>query len=333
MVRLAINGFGRIGRMIFRAAVDYEDVEFVAINDLTDTKTLANLLKYDSVQGKFVGSVDFTESSLVVNGKEIPVFSEKDPENLPWDELVVDVAVECTGFFRSFPSASKHLKAGAKKVLLSAPAKGEGSDKVKTIVLGVNDSDYDKDKDEVISNASCTTNCLAPMVKVLNDNFGIEKGFMTTIHAYTSDQKLIDGPHKDLRRARSAAMNIVPTSTGAAIAVGLVIPDLNGCLDGIAMRVPVAAGSITDLTVVLNKEVSVDEINNLFMNVSRYHLRNILEYTDDPIVSSDILGNPNSCIFDSSLTNVNGRIVKVVGWYDNEWGYSNRMVELARKLL
>jgi glyceraldehyde 3-phosphate dehydrogenase len=318
--------------MTFKAGLK-KGIRIVAINDLTDTKTLANLLKYDSVHGRFNGTVDYTDTSLIINGKKIPVFAEKDPENLPWNELSVDIVVESTGFFRTLELASKHLTAGAKKVLLSAPAKGEGAEKVKTIVLGVNEHTYRKDKNDIISNASCTTNCLAPMVKVLNDNFKIMRGFITTIHSYTTDQSIVDSPHKDLRRGRTAAINMVPTTTGAAKAIGSVIPSLNGKLDGIAIRVPTPDGSITDLTCVLKKKAKVEEINKLFKNVSKHHMKGILEYSEDPLVSTDIIGNPNSCIFDSQLTHVKGNIVKILGWYDNEWGYSCRMVDLLKIML
>ncbi|NQU98055.1 type I glyceraldehyde-3-phosphate dehydrogenase [Candidatus Woesearchaeota archaeon] len=328
-VRVAINGFGRIGRMVLKAGLlnsEAKDIEFIAVNDLTDTDTLAELFKRDSVHGTFKGTVEHTSGSLIINGQEIRVFSARDPENLPWGDLNIDVVVESTGFFRKKEDAEKHIKAGAKKVLISAPGKGTDL----SIVMGVNEHLYDKEKHVVIDNASCTTNCLAPMVKVLNDNYGIEHGFMTTVHAYTSDQRLIDAPQKDLRRARSAAVNIVPTTTGAAIAVGKVIPELNGKLDGMAMRVPVPDGSITDFVAVLKKEVSAEEINNLFKNVAKSHLKGILEYSEDPLVSTDILGNPHSCIFDAKSTKVIGKLVKVVGWYDNEWGYSSRVIDVLK---
>lgn len=328
MIRVAINGFGRIGRMVFKAGFNDKDIEFVAVNDLTDTATLAHLLKYDSTHKKFPGTVEYTESSLLVNGKEIKVFAEKDPERLPWAELKVDIVVESTGRFRTKEEAEKHLKAGAKKVLISALGKGTDF----SFVKGVNEHEYNRDNHHVVDNASCTTNCLAPMVKVLNDNFGVEKGFMTTIHAYTSDQRLIDAPHKDLRRARNAATNIIPTTTGAAIAVGKVIPELNGCLDGMAIRVPVPDGSITDFVAILKREVSVEEINKLFKDVSTNHLQDIIEYSEEPLVSSDIIGNKHSCIFDAKSTKTNGKLVKVVGWYDNEWGYSNRMIDVLKIL-
>ncbi|HHE36851.1 MAG TPA: type I glyceraldehyde-3-phosphate dehydrogenase [Candidatus Woesearchaeota archaeon] len=331
MVRVAINGFGRIGRMVFRAGHANPNIEWVAFNDLTDTKTLANLLIHDSVHGRFQGEVSYTDNSLVVNGTEIKVFAEKDPEKLPWKELGVDLVVESTGFFRTKELAGKHLRAGARKVVISAPAKGE--ERVKTFVLGVNEHEYNKEEDVIISNASCTTNCLAPMVKVLNDNFRIKRGFMTTIHAYTGDQRLVDAPHKDLRRGRHAAINMVPTTTGAAKAVTEVIPELKGKLDGIAIRVPVPNGSVTDFVCEVEKAVTRQEVNELFRSVSKHHLKGILEYSEDPLVSTDIIGNPHSCIFDSQLTNVlEGNFIKVVGWYDNEWGYSCRMIDLINKM-
>ncbi|MFC2134642.1 type I glyceraldehyde-3-phosphate dehydrogenase [Bacteroidota bacterium] len=330
MVRVAINGFGRIGRMVLKAGLlsNFSGLEFVAVNDLTDTKTLAHLLKYDSVHGKFNKKIEHTENSIVIDGKEIKVFSERDPEKLPWKKLKVDVVVESTGFFRKKEDAMKHVKAGAKKVIISAPGKETDF----SVVMGVNEHHYNEKEHVIIDNVSCTTNCLAPMVKVLNDNFGIEHGFMTTVHAYTSDQRLIDAPHSDLRRARSAAVNIVPTTTGAAVAVGKVIPELNGCLDGMAMRVPVADGSITDFVAVLKKEVTVEQINDLFKQVSEHHLKGILEYSEEPLVSTDIIGNSHSCIFDAGSTKVIGKMVKVVGWYDNEWGYSNRVIDVIRML-
>lgn len=328
MVNVAINGFGRIGRMVFKAGLEDPEINFVGINDLTDTKTLANLLKHDSVHGVFPGSVDSKEGALIVNGKEIKVFAEKDPENLPWGNLDVDVVVESTGFFLTKELAMKHVKAGANKVLVSAPCKGK--DKVKTIVKGVNEHDI-TDDDIVLSNASCTSNCLAPMAKVLNDNFGINKGFLTTIHSYTGDQRLVDAPHKDMRRGRSAAVNIVPTTTGAAKAVAEVIPDLKGKMDGIAVRVPTPDGSFTDFVCEVNKDVTIEEINELFKNVSQHHLKGIIEYSEEPLVSTDIVGNPHSCIFDAGLTNViDKRFVKVCGWYDNEWGYSKRMIDIVK---
>lgn len=330
MIKVAINGFGRIGRMVFRAGMNDENIEFVAVNDLTDTKTLCHLLKYDSAHGKLKADVSYDENSLYVNGKQLKVFKERDPENLPWNDLQVDIVVESTGFFTKRELAAKHLEAGAKKVLISAPA----NDSDITIVKGVNEHDYNKEEHHVISNASCTTNCLAPIVKVLNDNFGVKKGFMTTVHSYTGDQRLLDAPHKDLRRARSAAANIVPTTTGAAIAVTKVIPELKGKLDGLAIRVPTQDGSITDFVCELDREVTKKDINELFKNVSSHHLKDVLEYCDEPIVSTDIIENSHSSIFDSLLTNViEGKFVKVVSWYDNEWGYSNRMVDLIKMLL
>lgn len=329
MINIAINGFGRIGRMVFRAAINDSNLNFVAINDLTDTKTLAHLLKHDSVHGNLSVSVTYTEDSLVVDGKPIKVFAEREPENLPWGKLGVDVVVESTGFFVKKELAEKHITAGAKKVLISAPGKGD----ILTIVKGVNEHEYDKNSHHVVSNASCTTNCLAPVVKVLHDNFKIVKGFMTTVHSYTGDQKLLDAPHKDLRRARSAAVNIVPTSTGAAVAVTKVIPELKGKLDGLAMRVPTPNGSIVDFICEVEREVTVAEINALFKNVAEHHLKGVLEYSEEPLVSTDIIGNPNSSIFDSQLTNViDGKLIKIISWYDNEWGYSNRMVDVIRML-
>jgi glyceraldehyde 3-phosphate dehydrogenase len=324
MIKVAINGFGRIGRMVFRAGQN-EGIDFVAINDLTDTKTLAHLLKYDSAHGKLNSKVTYDENNLYIDGKQLKVFKEKDPLNLPWKDLGIDVVVESTGFFLSKEKASLHIKAGAKKVILSAPAKDK---EILTIVKGVNEHQYNGE--EIVSNASCTTNCLAPLVKVLDDNFGVEKGFMTTVHAYTADQRLVDGPHSDLRRARSAAQNIVPTTTGAAKAVSEVIPHLKGKLDGMALRVPVQDGSITDFNCILKKEVTIEQINELFKSAASHHLKGVLEYCEDPIVSSDIIGNPNSSIFDSESTMVMGNFVKVVSWYDNEWGYSNRMIDLIK---
>jgi glyceraldehyde 3-phosphate dehydrogenase len=329
MVRVAINGFGRIGRMVFRAGFKDRRIEFVAFNDLTDVKTLAHLLKYDSVHGKFSGKVSYDDENIIVDGKKIKVYSEKDPSNLPWSKLKVDIVVESTGFFLTRELASKHLEAGAKKVLLSAPAK---TPDIKTIVLGVNEDIYDKKNDKIISNASCTTNCLAPIVKVLNDNFGIKRGFMTTVHGYTADQRIQDSPHKDLRRARAAAVNIIPTTTGAAKTVGKVITELNGKLDGIAIRVPIIDGSITDFVAELEKEVTKEDINKAFKEASK-KMKGVLEYSEEPLVSTDIVGNPNSSIFDSLSTNVmEGNMVKVLGWYDNEWGYSCRMIDLLKMM-
>ncbi len=325
MIKVAINGFGRIGRLVFRAGINNKNIDFVAVNDLTDAKTLAHLLKYDSVHGILNADIKAKDGSIVVKGKEIKIFSERDPEKLPWKKLNIDIVVESTGIFRTKEGAEKHLKAGAKKVLISAPAKGDNP--IKTIVIGVNEKDYDKKNDNVVSLASCTTNCLAPVVKVLNDNFGIEKGFMTTVHASTNDQKILDLPHKDLRRARTTSLSIIPTTTGAAKAVTLTIPELKGKLDGMAMRVPVADGSITDFVAILKKEATAEEINKLFKSVAEHELKGILEYTEEPIVSIDIVGNPHSAIFDSELTKTSGKLVKVVAWYDNEWGYSCRMVD------
>ncbi len=324
--RVGINGFGRIGRNYFRAALEQNaDLDIVAVNDLTSPETLAHLLKYDSVTGRLGADVEVNEGNIVVGGKTIRVLAERDPSNLPWKDLGVDIVIESTGFFTKAEDARKHLDAGAKKVLISAP--GKGSDI--TIVMGVNDGNYDPAAHNIISNASCTTNCLGPLAKVLNDAFGIERGLMTTVHAYTADQNLQDGPHRDLRRARAAALNIVPTTTGAAKAIGLVLPELDGKLDGFALRVPVPTGSVTDLTVTVSREASVEEINDVYKTAGNGPLAGILRYTDEPIVSSDIVTDPASCIFDSGLTRVMGNQVKVVGWYDNEWGYSCRLVDLT----
>ncbi|MBX2926704.1 MAG: type I glyceraldehyde-3-phosphate dehydrogenase [Saprospiraceae bacterium] len=322
--RIAINGFGRIGRLTFRYLVANPDVEVVAINDLTDNATLAHLLKYDSVQGKFNGTVSADEENIYVNGKAIRALAEKDPTQLPWGKLNVDVVLECTGRFTDEEKAAMHLQAGAKKVLISAPATGN----VPTIVLGVNDEKIQPDF-KIYSNASCTTNCLAPMVKVLDDAFGVEMGLMTTVHAYTADQNLQDAPHRDLRRARAAAVSIVPSSTGAAKAVGLVLPHLKGKLNGSSMRVPVPDGSVTDLTAILKKPATKNEINAAFKAASEARLKGILEYCTDPIVSADIIGSKYSCIFDAELTMVNENMVKVIGWYDNEAGYSSRMADMT----
>jgi glyceraldehyde 3-phosphate dehydrogenase len=325
-VRLGINGFGRIGRNFYRAlSAAGADVELVAANDLGDVKTMAHLLKYDSILGRFPGAVEVTDGGITVDGKQIKILAERDPANLPWGELGVDVVIESTGFFTKAADARKHIEAGAKKVIISAPA----TDEDVTIVMGVNDGAYDPAKHAIISNASCTTNCLGPLAKVLNDAFGIERGLMTTIHAYTQDQNLQDGPHKDLRRARAAAINIVPTSTGAAKAIGLVLPELKGKLDGYALRVPVPTGSATDLTVTTSQDTSVDEVLAAYRAAADGPFKGILTYTDAPIVSSDIVTDPASCIFDAGLTKVIGNQVKVVGWYDNEWGYSNRLVDLT----
>ena len=331
MIRVAINGFGRIGRMIFRAGYKDKDIEFVAFNDLTDTKTLAYLLKYDTSYRKFPGKIEAKSDSIIVDDKEYFVYAEKDPINLPWKKLNVDVVIESTGLFLTRELASKHLKAGAKKVILSAPVKG--SDTIKTIVRGVNENTLDKTKDDIISNASCTTNCLAPMAKVLNDNFGIERAYMTTIHAITNDQGLVDSPHKDLMRGRAANHNMVITTSGATTAVAETIPDLKGKMDGISIRVPIIVGSLTDFVAILKKPATKEKINWLFSEVSKYHMKGVLEYTEDPIVSSDIIGNEHSCIFDSLSTMVNGNMVKIVGWYDNEWGYSNRMIDMIKLVI
>ena len=325
-VRVGINGFGRIGRNFFRAVLaSGADIEIVGVNDLTDNKSLAHLLKYDSILGRLDAEVQATGDSISVGGKSFAALEERDPASLPWKDLGADIVVESTGLFTDATKAKAHVEAGAKKVIISAPAKNEDV----TVVMGVNHTDYDASAHTVISNASCTTNCLAPMAKALNDEFGIVKGLMTTIHAYTADQNLQDGPHKDLRRARAAALNMVPTSTGAAKAIGLVLPELKGKLDGYAMRVPLPTGSATDLTVELNREVSVEEVNAAVKKAAEGAMKGYLTYTEDPIVSSDIVTDPASCIFDSGLTKVFGNQVKVLGWYDNEWGYSNRLVDLT----
>ncbi|MDI3211124.1 type I glyceraldehyde-3-phosphate dehydrogenase [Arthrobacter sp. AL12] len=325
--RIGINGFGRIGRNYFRAALAQgADLEIVAVNDLTSPEALAHLFKYDSVGGRLQETIEVKDGNIVVDGKTVKVLAERDPAKLPWGELGVDIVIESTGFFTKAADAQKHIDAGAKKVLISAPA----SDEDITIVMGVNDGLYDPAAHHIISNASCTTNCLGPLAKVVNDAFGIERGLMTTIHAYTADQNLQDGPHKDLRRARAAAINMVPTSTGAAKAIGLVLPELKGKLDGYAIRVPVPTGSATDLTVVVSRETTVEEVNAVLKAASETaELKGLLTYTDEPIVSSDIVGDPASSIFDSGLTKVIGNQVKVVSWYDNEWGYSNRLVDLT----
>lgn len=328
MINVAINGFGRIGRMVFRAGYQDKNINFVAVNDLTDNRTLAHLLKYDSVHGVLPEEVSFTDSSLVVGKKKIKVLSEKDPLKLPWKSLKVDVVVESTGFFLTKELAGKHLQAGAKKVLISADAKDKD---IKTIIKGVNDKDYNP-KDTIISNASCTSNCTAPLVKMLNDHFKIEHVFFTTTHAYTSTQKLHDAPDKNLRNARAAALNIIPHPSGAASAVSKTIPGIKSHLDGMALRVPVADGSITTVIAVVHKLARVDEINKTFQKASQTTLKGVLEYSELPLVSSDIIGNPASCIFDSAFTKVNGRLVQVVGWYDNEWGYSCRMVDLIKMM-
>ena len=324
-VKVGINGFGRIGRNYFRALLQQgADLEVVAVNDLTDTKTLAHLLKYDSIMGRFDGEVSAAEGSITVNGKEIKVLAERDPKNLPWGDLGVEIVIESTGFFTDGESASAHIAAGAKKVVISAPAKNVDG----TFVMGVNDKDYTNEMN-IISNASCTTNCLAPLAKVLNDKFGIERGIMTTIHSYTGDQRLLDAPHSDLRRARAAALNMIPTKTGAAQAVSLVIPELKGKFDGLAVRVPTPTGSLTDLTFIASKEVTVDEIKAAIKEAAEGDLKGVLKYTEDPIVSSDIVGDPHTNIFDANETKVIGNLVKVLSWYDNEWGYSNALVRLS----
>ena len=327
-VRVGINGFGRIGRLVFREMQKRDGIEVVGINDLTNAKTLAHLLKYDSVHKKFDGEVSAKDDSIVVNGKEIKIYAEKDPANLPWGELGVDIVVEATGVFRKKEQISKHIEAGAKKVVLTVPAKDEIDN---TIVLGVNDDELKAD-DKIVSNASCTTNCLAPVAKVLNDEFGIVKGLMTTVHAYTNDQRILDLPHSDLRRARSAAVSIIPTTTGAAKAVGKVIPELNGKLNGFAMRVPTPDGSVVDLTVELEKDVTAEEVNAAVKKAAEGPMKGILEYTEDPIVSVDIVGNSHSSIFDAGMTMATGNMVKILSWYDNEWGYSVRVVDLVEKM-
>jgi len=324
-IRVGINGFGRIGRNILRAALPDKELEIVAVNDITDAKTLGHLLKYDSILGNLSHDVRVEGDTILVDGRKVKVLSTKDPGALPWKDLGVEYAVESTGLFTDADKAKVHLTAGAKKVIISAPAKGEDI----TIVMGVNHEKYDTSKHNIISNASCTTNCLAPLAKVFNDAFGIERGLMTTVHAYTADQNLQDGPHKDLRRARAAAINIVPTSTGAAKAIGLVLPELVGKLDGFALRVPVPTGSITDLTVTSSRPVTVDEVKAAYKAAADGPLKGILKYTEDEIVSSDIVSDPYSCIFDAGLTRVIGDQVKLSGWYDNEWGYSNRLVDLT----
>ncbi|MFF7157178.1 type I glyceraldehyde-3-phosphate dehydrogenase [Streptomyces sp. NPDC008139] len=325
-IRVGINGFGRIGRNFFRAALEQgADIEIVAVNDLGDTATTAHLLKYDTILGRLKAEVTHTADSITVDGKTIKVLAERDPAAIAWGELGVDVVIESTGIFTKAADAGKHIAGGAKKVIISAPATGEDI----TIVMGVNQDKYEPANHHIISNASCTTNCVAPMAKVLLENFGIVKGLMTTVHAYTNDQRILDFPHKDLRRARAAAENIIPTTTGAAKATALVIPELAGKLDGIAMRVPVPTGSVTDLVVDLEREVTKDEVNAAFQKAAEGQLKGLLEYTEDPIVSSDIVNWPASCTFDSSLTMVQGKTVKVIGWYDNEWGYSNRLVDLT----
>lgn len=327
-INVAINGFGRIGRVSFRVLLERKDIEVVAINDLTDSKTLAHLLKYDSVHGIIHAEVSHEADALIVNGKRIRVFAEKDPSNLPWKALNIDVVIESTGFFLDKETAGKHLTAGARKVIISAPPK---TNDIKTVVLGINEHILSPD-DTIISNASCTTNCAAPMIKVLEENWGLEDGYITTVHSYTGDQRLHDAPHKDLRRARAAALSIVPTSTGAAKAITKIFPHLEGKLGGCGMRVPVPDGSLTDITCVLKKPATVAEINAAFKKASEGELKGILQYTEDPIVSVDIVGNPHSCIYDAEFTSVVGNMFKVIGWYDNEYGYSNRLADLIVKI-
>jgi len=324
-IRIGINGFGRVGRAFARRCLDRSDLEVVAINDITDARTLAHLLEFDSTYGRMAAKVAHTDDAIVVNGTTIPVLSMRDPATIDWGAFGADIVVESTGKFRGREDAALHFKGGARKVLISAPGKNADA----TIVIGVNDADYDPRQDDVISCASCTTNCVAPMAKVLDDAFGLEQGLMTTVHAYTGDQMLLDGPHKDLRRARSAAISIVPTSTGAARTTGVVIPRLAGRLDGVAVRVPVEDGSLTDLTVIVGREVTADEVNDAFQRAADDGLAGILRYSTDPLVSRDIIGDPASCVFDSGLTQAGGRLVKVFGWYDNEWGYTCRLVDLA----
>ncbi|MCP3682459.1 MAG: type I glyceraldehyde-3-phosphate dehydrogenase [bacterium] len=332
MVRVAINGLGRIGRLVLLAGINEKNLEFVAVNNLTPSKELAYLLKYDSVHGVSKEDIKAKDNSIFINGKEVKVLSEKDPTKLPWKDLKIDIVVEATGIFRDKESASKHIEAGAKKVLISAPGKDPKPDI--TLVLGVNDKEYDKKKHDVISNASCTTNCLAPIVKVLNDAFGIKRGYMTTVHSYTSDQRLVDASHKDFRRGRSAAVSIIPTTTGAAKTVGEVIPEMKGKLDGISLRVPTPDGSVTDFVCELKKDVTAEQVNAEIKKAANGALKKILEYTEDPIVSIDIVHNPHSATFDAQSTMVmDGNFVKVLAWYDNEWGYSCRMVDVLKILM
>ena len=328
MVRIAINGFGRIGRVVARILQHHPSLELVAVNDLADINTLAHLLKYDSIHGKFDGTISVEDNSLIINNKKVHITSERNPENLPWSKLAIDVVIECTGIFRTTELASQHITAGAKKVIISAPAQG---DDLKTIVLGINDHIIDQ-SEKVLSNASCTTNAVAPLIKVLNDLCGIEYANLTTIHSYTNDQGLHDSPHKDLRRARGGAQSIIPTSTGAASAIVKIFPELEGKVKGYAVRVPVPDGSLIDICATVKEEVSVNDINQAFDKASKGELKGLLEYTSDPIVSVDIIGNPHSCIFDSKLTTVTGNMVKVVGWYDNEVGYSSRLVDLIHRI-
>lgn len=330
-INVGINGFGRIGRLVTRSILAYhkDEINIVGVNDLMDAETLAYLFKRDSVHGTYQGEVSFTDNSLTIDGMEIGISSEKDPANLKWDERGADIIVESTGLFRTKESASKHLEAGAEKVIISAPAKGDKD--VKTVVLGVNEDVIDDDT-QIYSNASCTTNCLAPMVKVLNDSFGLEKGFMTTTHAYTGSQNIVDGPHKDPRRGRTAAHNLVPTTTGAAQAVELVLPELEGRLDGSAIRVPVPDGSLTDLTAILSKEVTVEQVDQAFKDAANGAMKGVLAFTEEELVSTDILGDPHSCIYDSGFTKANGTLVKILAWYDNEAGYSARTADLIKKI-
>lgn len=327
-MKVGINGFGRIGRLVFKAGLQ-RDFEFVGINDITDAETLAHLLRHDSVHGHFPGEVAVDGDNLVVNGKKIKVTAERDPGDLPWKELGADVVLECTGLFRSKDKAVKHIEAGARKVLISAPAKGHDG----TFIPGINDGAYNRDTHHVISIGSCTTNCLAPVCKVLMDNFGIVRGYMTTIHSYTADQRLLDAPHKDLRRARAAALSMVPTTTGAARAISLVLPELEGKMDGSAIRVPTPDGSMIDLAVILEKEVTADDINAAMKKAAEGDLARALEYSEEPLVSTDIIGNPHGSIFDSEMTNVQGNLAKVYSWYDNEWGFSNRMVDMMEIMM
>ncbi len=331
-IRIGINGFGRIGKLVFRAAIADGGFEVVGINDLMSTEALAHLLKYDSTQGKFQGTVEVDGSNVIVNGTKIPVSAEKDPANIPWGDVGADMVLESTGFFADDAALQKHIDAGAKKVLLSVPPKVKGETRIKIIVMGVNDNLLTAD-DTMVSNASCTTNSLAPPAKVLHENFSIVKGFMTTIHSYTNDQKILDQVHKDLRRARAGAINIIPTTTGAARAVGKVLPELNGKLDGCAVRVPTPDASLTDLAVVLEKDVTAEEVNAAFKNAAEGALKGVLEFTMEPVVSSDIIGNPASAIIDGQLTAANGSLVKIFSWYDNEWGYSNRCIDLFKKMV
>ena len=328
-IKIGINGFGRIGKLVFRAAVSDGGFDVVGINDLMTPQIMAHMLKYDSTHGKFDGTVDFYSDGIIVNDTKIPVSAEKDPANLPWGELGAEYVLESTGLFATDEALQKHITAGAKKVLLSVPPKVKGETQIKIVVMGVND-DILKPEDIMISNASCTTNSLAPPAKVLHENFGIVKGFMTTIHSYTNDQKILDAIHKDLRRARAGAINIIPTTTGAARAVGKVLPSLDGKLDGCAVRVPTPDASLTDLVAILEKEVTVEEVNNAFKRAADGPMKGIMEYTEDPIVSSDVIGNPSSAIIDGLMTSVNGTLVKIFSWYDNEWGYSNRCIDLFR---